>query len=348
MRPTNFTDRKKRIITFAGLYVGSIILLFFIFSAFGVRFSVNDQQSAGSAAFAGAAPDMEFIQTDSALHAALHALQLSDARYSLLPDTVSLQVKKMTMDAIINNEKDLKNSIDSIDILTASGTGNGRGLMYQNMLSSFRAALNERQALKNIQGMIAAGKTPFSTGQQNMLQWKDEISRKEDEISRLGMQLKAYQSGSVLASSAGASEADKGEIELLKTAFTTQQNEYAALKSNFTQLKSDNNQLSAQIVQLRKSPVVPAERAPAADNKVNELEQQLQTMNADLYFARIDCNMARADAQQIISNARQRKELLSESLAMLSNLSKSDDAAIQKKAKEKITRLNRIANTLHD
>ena len=86
----------------------------------------------------------------------------------------------------------------------------------------------------------------------------------------------------------------------------------------------------------------------SADTKVNSLEQKVQDLNADLYFAKVDCNLSRADAQQIISNARQRKELLSESLAMLTSLSASGDAGIQKKAKEKIAHLNHIATALHD
>ena len=50
----------------------------------------------------------------------------------------------------------------------------------------------------------------------------------------------------------------------------------------------------------------------------------------------------------MISNARQRKELPTEWLGMLNNLVKSRDDDVQKKAKEKIARLNRIAITLHD
>ena len=85
-----------------------------------------------------------------------------------------------------------------------------------------------------------------------------------------------------------------------------------------------------------------------AENKINALQEKIQYLNADLYFAKIDCNLTRADAQQIISNARQRKELLSESLTMLNTLSAYGDASIQKKAKEKILHLNHIATALHD
>ncbi len=332
---------------FAGLYAASVILMFFIFSAFGVSFSVNGKQPDNQFAGKRTAAENEVIQTDSLLHAGLRMVQLSDERLRLLGDTASALQQIEAAMQVNNNVIALKNALDSIEILSAASAGGGT--LSKMMINTFRAALNERQALKNMQSSITTGKTRLSANQQDDMQWRDQLLRKDNEINRLELQLKAMQqSNTGITKASGASEAQQGEVELLKTAFNDQQKVYEALKENFGRVKTENAVLTAKVADMKKNVAIPVAASNTADNRVSELQQKLEAMNADLYFARIDCNMARADAQQIISNARQRKELLIESLGMLNNLAKSSDDGVQKKAKEKIARLNRIANTLHD
>jgi len=54
------------------------------------------------------------------------------------------------------------------------------------------------------------------------------------------------------------------------------------------------------------------------------------------------------DATQIISNSKQRKQLLSEASSILTDLSASGDADIRSKVKEKIMRLNQVAANTRD
>ncbi|MEO5684336.1 MAG: hypothetical protein ABIQ88_16975 [Chitinophagaceae bacterium] len=354
MRPKNFTARKKRILTFAGLYAASVILIFFIFSAFGVRFSVNDQKQDDPSAAVQAMvlnTNNDVLRTDSFLHASLYKLQVQDVAYLLLPDTASSTRRNNAAMAIGNGELAFKKSIDSIEQMTAVYTGAGAGnVMYQNMINSFRSVLEERRALKNIQSSITTGKSTAGSGSLDVQQWRNELALKENEITRMETALRALQDKSFAVSkTSGGDEAQKGENELLKTAFADQQKDYDALKNKYNGLKADNSTLATQVIEFKKNASVLVDNTnTVAEKKINVLEQKVHDLNADLYFARIDCNLARADAQQIISNARQRKELLSESLSMLGSLAKSEDADIQKKAKEKIVRLNRIATALHD
>ena len=353
MKPENFTERRNRIIKFAGLYAASIIVLLFIFSAAGGHFA-SGNEAADKAGNGLVAAERELLHADSLLHAELHELQQSDARYALLPSSAGDDEKDKVSLAATLAESAINKSIDSIQQL-ANGYAAAVGTKYTGMLGSFRTVLKDRTILKSTQASIATGGTALPGKAQDVLQWKNELLIKELDVKRLQSEVKILQNEKLFPSkSSGVTEAQKGETQLLKTAFADQQKELDLLKEKYSRLKTDNSTMLSQMAEMKKPVVVPTAsngqtaESKAAENKINLLEQKVEGLNADLYFAKIDCNMARTDAQQMISNARQRKELLSESLVMLTNLSRSEDADIQRKAKEKIARLNRIASTLHD
>jgi chromosome segregation ATPase len=350
MQPKNAAERRKRLLTFAGLYAASVILIFFIFSAFGVHLSTGDQKPINQGYDPPVTANSDIFQADSLLHAKLRQLQQSDDVYTLLRTDSSSQSKKN--DAAANvalYESAFKKALDSIDQVTTGYTGD-RVTTYETMLNSFTSILNNRETLKNIQASMAPGKTVLSSGQQDMLQLKTQLAQKDNDLARMDAEIKALrEKDPATVKAAGADEAQKGETELLKTAFADQQKEYNEFKDKYNRLKVENSSLASQVVEYKKAAAAQNEnQSNAAENKISTLQQKVQDLNADLYFAKIDCNLSRADAQQIISNARQRKELLSESLAMLNSLSTSGDAGIQKRAKEKIVRLNHIATALHD
>ena len=352
MKPENFKERRNRIIKFAGLYAASIMVLLFIFAAAGGHFA-SGNEAADKAGNNLAAADRELLHTDSLLHAELHDLQEADARNMLLPSAAGDDEKDRVSLAATLAESAINKSIDSIQQLVNGYIAPVR-TKYTGMLLSFRTVLKDRIVLKSNLASIATGGSLLPGKEQVMLQWKNELMIKELDIKRLQSEVKILQNEKLFPSrSSGITEAQKGETQLLKTAFADQQKEFDILKEKYNRLKTDNSAVLSQMADLKK-PVAPAvsngqiTERKVAENKISGLEQQVTELNADLYFAKIDCNMARTDAQQMISNARQRKELLSESLVMLTNLSRSEDADIQRKAKEKIARLNRIASTLHD
>ncbi|MEP6746342.1 MAG: hypothetical protein ABJB86_01380 [Bacteroidota bacterium] len=352
MQQNNSIERKKRILTFAGLYAASIILMFFIFSAFGFHFSSGNQKATLLTNDRSELADNEILQADSLLHSKLDQLQASDDEYNLLlADTSARSLRNNAALIISMYESAFKKAIDSVDQLSMNYNGD-KASMYKTMLNSFKSIAGNRQTLKNIQASMVSGKTVLPGGSLEILQLKNQLSLKENDLAQMSAQIKTLQGKDITPpKSAGTDEAQKGEIDLLKTAFNDQQKDYQAALEKYNRLKAENNSLATQVVELKKSASAQAENlnaSTAAENKINSLEQKVQNLNADLYFAKVDCNLSRADAQQIISNARQRKELLSESLAMLNNLSASGDASIQKKAKDKIVRLNHIATTLHD
>ncbi len=70
-------------------------------------------------------------------------------------------------------------------------------------------------------------------------------------------------------------------------------------------------------------------------NKVGGLQQKVDELNAELRLARVDCNLSKVDAAQIIFNAKQRKQPPTESSGILKSLSDTDNAGIKKKVQVK-------------
>ena len=71
-------------------------------------------------------------------------------------------------------------------------------------------------------------------------------------------------------------------------------------------------------------------------------------LNAELRLAEANCDLSRADARQVVYNAKQRQELLTDALSILTQLIQSPDVEIQKKARQKMAELRSIVSTVHD
>lgn len=342
MQAKNSVERRKRILTFAGLYAASVILLFFILSALGLHLSAGEAKVMVQPKEQRALPNNEMVQADSLLHAKLRQLQQSDEVYALLlADSASRLQKAEAAGTVAMYENSFKKAIDSIDQLAANYSGD-KATMYKTLAGSFAFMYASRQALKNVP-LVATGKPTAGSSQQDMLQWKSLLLKKDNDLARQQAEINSLRQATTSSSPAGT------DMETMKTAFDSQQKELNDVKDKYSRLKSENGSLASQLVEYKKAALAQTENVNrTTDGRISSLQQKVQDLNADLYFARIDCNLSRADVQDLISNARQRKELLQESLSMLNSLVASGDAGIQKKAKEKMVRLNHIATTLHD
>ena len=118
------------------------------------------------------------------------------------------------------------------------------------------------------------------------------------------------------------------------------------LLAAYKTLITDNNHLTDQVTKLA-SNKNKQDDDPTGD-QVNLLNGQIDDLNAELILQRIDCNLTRANGKDIIYNARQRKDLLQESLASLKTLSTSNNPLIQRKVKNKLQLLQNIASTVRD
>ena len=126
------------------------------------------------------------------------------------------------------------------------------------------------------------------------------------------------------------------------------QNEIDNQNEMINNLSILNDKLENEIKQLKKGSTVSNAADDGSATKIASLESKIEELTADLNFAQVDCNLKRVDANQIISNSRQRRDLLTQSLVSLNTLAKANNPAIQNKAKAKIRELNTVAQNLRD
>ncbi len=186
------------------------------------------------------------------------------------------------------------------------------------------------------------------------MQLQFDMQKKDERIALLERDLRAKENAAAQPGQAEKTQAGIAAAQLEKEKESLQKNlkeeemRNTGLLDLTRSLKSDNEKLLAELNKSKKNNISDDASAQTARNKINSLQDQIDELNAALNFASIDCNLTRADARKIISNSRQRKELLADALRSLQDLSRSGNTDVQKKAKEKLAELNQIASTVRD
>lgn len=134
-------------------------------------------------------------------------------------------------------------------------------------------------------------------------------------------------------------------MDELNTTIAAQERKIASLTATIASLESDLRSSNIALEQARKTT---DNNSSAVRNQTIILEKRINDLNAEIRFAQVDCSIARVDATQIISNARQRKILLADALTTLNNLSATGVATVKRKVSEKIIRLNQVSSTVRD
>ncbi len=195
------------------------------------------------------------------------------------------------------------------------------------------------------------------TGNESINEMQQLILKKDERIVDLVNQLNMMKAQGLNQKSASPAIIEKPgddhiiirERDALKQQLEESAGKIPELNATISNLKKENEQLTLQISQSRSAVTGNNEETTKAiKNKNEQLETKLQAMDAELRFMKIDCNLSRADVNQIISNSRQRQALLSEALQTLNTLSRSEDAEVRNKAKKKFLQLETIAKTVRD
>jgi chromosome segregation ATPase len=211
----------------------------------------------------------------------------------------------------------------------------------EKLLTLIKKQQDELRKLQQVRN--AASRSDTSKAQSPQL--KTELQQKDDYIATLEEELKMWQDDKAYTTNDIITTLKK-ETETLKLLVASKEKEISSLKNVNSSLDNDIKTLNTQLTSTRTS--ANNTEVEVIKNKYAALEHRYQQLNADLDFAKIDCNLTRADSKQIISNSKQRKELLSEALDILNDLSKSENDEIQKRANNKITQLSQIVSTIRD
>jgi hypothetical protein len=350
MVPKNNTDIKKMKLSFAAFYAASVLLLLLMAFAFtGVRSKTAVADIENPFLPATSLQEHELLQYDAVLHTRLSQLQQLDEQYAmLLTDALPGSIMDNTIKQIVEAESALSKTLDSVETKRDVFTGDNTK-RFDSLSTAFRAVLQNRRAISGIRTALLNGSGHLTADEKSLLKMDTDLKKKDDRIAELEKLLKNlpvdYTAHNKFEREIPkeATTSSSKETEELKNTISQQEKRVNNLASYNSTLRQDNEQLKIQLEESRRAAADESSR-----NRTAALQRKVDDLDAELLLAQVDCNLNRADAKQIIYSARQRKDLLTEALKSLTNLSGTANTVLQQKVKEKTERLNRIASTVRD
>ncbi len=350
MLPTNNSERKQKLRRFSVYYCLSVAAICVIAFAFADGLGDKQQTAAGKG---GNGFSSKAFAADSVLHNRLTELENMDNSYAAalikLKTREGMRAADSLRRALPTAEQDFQFALDSVSHLSKTDSNAALrqtvdffAVAYANRAKRIpfpKAALNQLPA-----ALPPSVMEPVDVLIKNNPELKGEMLKKDIRIADLEAALSQMKKFSPAAN--GKQDDAKGSTANLQL-----QEDYQTLQRNYKALAETNTRLRNAAVSTGNAPATDApesEPVKAARARAVKMEQQLQEMNADLSFSTVDCNLSRADVNQIIYNGKQRKALLQQALDILTSLKKSSDEEIQKRALQKISQLNRIAMTVRD
>lgn len=325
----NKNKKKDQLLVFI---IGGIVL-----AALTAGILLSDDNSSNKKDIA-ALPDYvneqkDVMQTDILLHSKFDRLQKLDEEYNLLVfnDSGAFPVERMNS-MILNAETDMQKTIDSIKENIPDYNSWENVTLLDSITTAFTMALSNRRYIAEIRNMVAAKHISMDPAQKQLIQLQQKIVRLEKDLK----------------AKSPVAAAPFGEIEELKSSLHEEETRTAGLVEMADNLNKQNQQIASAMKQAAGQYNTELTSLKASKTRVQKLQEEINELSAELNFARIDCNLSRADANKIISNSKQRKELLGAALKSLQSLSTSENDNIQRRAREKLTELNHIASTVRD
>ncbi len=338
-------DRKKLKTTFALLYITSLVVLILIFITFWNNYGPS-RQTVALKTGVGSAEAYDILKKDASLHKGLIHLQQLDAKYALLfansankksLDSLNELISK-SEDSFSNTIEDVQNQRDKFSIVADKS-------ILDSVANFFRIALNNRRSNSFMRTAIASLDGNSGMDQRELLKLKLDVSNKNDQILSLENRIKSSKNDAPVNSSSEALDAAEQKIQSLEADVTNTKRLRDTLISQTKTLLKENSLLAAQVNGFKtNSSEYPKKITESNADMLNKIED----LKTKLAFAQVDCSLTRADPRQIISNSKQRKDLLQEALNSLNNFVHSTDLSVQKKAKEKLVQLQSIASAAHD
>ena len=350
MKPQMGVDKTKRIITFSLIILLTAGLVSLLTAMFLKKGKDNTDMKIDNLRATISTSPMNYnmlIENNNILSSRINLLQQLDQKFA---DQLAESGDKKILDSInlqiFVQEEVFRGSLDSIFLNSASQPDTNLNILSNNLVSSYRSILNNRQAITGLRNAVNLNNTSLSPDKKVLLKLQNELQQKNNQLLTLENSIKSI-------------DKEKGNLTTAKNN-DVEQNNSAALRKNIIDLENKVYLLTSTnyILKQDNDKFLRAQTEPAKSNSGSNdvilknknvtLQRNIDMLDAELRLARVECNLTRVDASQIISNSRQRKELLSEASGILTSLSKYDDADIKKKVNDKITRLNQVAANSRD
>ncbi len=347
METSTLPGRQNLKLKFTGLYILSVALILFIFWFLIHRTApANTTITATKPVESSDVPINDLLNQAEVLTSQYQDLKQLDQNYSRkMIDSVNVKELDSLSLGIGEAEKKFEKKIDSIEIITRAYPDSKASKLLRSMITSFRSVINDRSSMQAYKTSVLS-KGDSSTNLQFMLRMQDEIQARNNRISVLENHINLIEGRSALNFSlADNVVANQQNIDGLRATISTQEKKITSLTTANATLEKLSRE-NSEALELAKA---------SSDNSSTDLkaqsvalEKRVNDLNTEIRLAQVDCNLSRVDATQIVSNARQRKALLSDALNTLNYLAVNGDAMLKKRVLEKINRLNQVASTLRD
>lgn len=362
MKPENFAERKKMLFLLGALVAISIlVLLLGLVFIYGRQALLPIGRTIERPA---EAPGLE--KAGTVLNTYASQLLLLDRTLSRQStDSIStLPMIEKTRQEIGKMEHGLEKILDSLE---------QQGREYGPLVTSFQSLLEGHHEMTLLSDGGASGGAsdegqPSDPLKLQLSKAKNELRIKNDLITRLQNSWNDQHGG---AEGNRALARLRSDYSDLQERFDQQEQSSQQLRQQAENLRHINENLSVKLKETKPFEPLAGERStgtvaygrsartasdgrsdddPRYSGKVQNAAQEHRTseLSDELRFAQVDCNLSRADARQMVYNAKQRKDLLTDALAALNDLARSQDPEVQKKARERIILLRSIASSVHD
>lgn len=321
LKPVNDSQRQKKLRSFRLMLAVTCLVALILFCSL---FQKDESMEQPVADAKPVSQNDKLFRYDELLHKQLGYLQKMDEQYAALVTGYSggSQLDSLNM-AIQQEEEYFGTAVENISKNAAVFTDEHIRQQFVTMIASFRSIISGRAAISSLREMIAAKAGGPYDGMGQILNTTATTGERESRIRQM-------------ENAAGES---KTETE------TGKQREIAALRLNVNELEDKvaglttaNNDLKLTNKKLFQQ----QEAAKLLVKKGHSLQDSIEVLNAEIQLTRVDCNLLKVAADD---DAGKKKRLVSESSSILISLAGSGNAAIRRKAKDKVILLNHIAGT---
>jgi hypothetical protein len=340
------TEKKNR----AGYIIAGISAVLLVVAALIATDSSTNKRKSDNLLAEKLTEERKVLSNEIKLHTLFNDLQQLDARYGTLISSNGDPAEiKMLEEKIGAAESTLAKTVTSMEKESNTYNGWSNVVMLDSIASSFKTALGNRRYLSGLRSAITGRAAGLSVTDRNMVKLQQDLDKKTAEVAILEQKLRAksieMENGTMKTGKQNFSSKEKTE---LVASLKEEEDRSAGLVDLNSGLKKENQSLTDELNKFKRSASSNDAASISARNKMIQLQTEIADLNAELNFARVDCSLSRADAKKIISNSRQRQELLEDALKTLQVLASSDNNGVKQKAKDKIKELNQIASTVRD
>ena len=341
MKPINNNTRKSRITSFSILLFAAVAVIFLLLSSLWQKENIVIAKVADKKSNGGVIENDKLAQYDEQLHARLNGLEQLDEQYVVLLTTAANTKSLDSLNTVIHQEEEyFTAAVERINLSISAFTDENKRKQFVKMIASFKSVIKHRDAINSLRTTIA-----FKNDDSNpdIIQWQkmqDELTAKNNKIKMLENSILNFRKGKVQAipvTNNKNTPAPAGNISSLPQPIATM--------ATVNNLKQNTN---AQLKQKTATSKISSKNELLLKETTNSLQQKIDLLNAEIQLTRVDCNLLKVNATPAISNAQQRKQLLSEASSILTDLSKTDNTEIKRKVKDKMFRLNQVAANTGD